>query len=162
MQTTGADRNDDDRKHPAVFPCYYESTYNDKLKYCDFGLMALPVEPYKKGEKYTTDEIVDHIKFLPKKSNERATSINTIVEGGQAQIGRTKIFEYLKKVESTVFADAETMRKSEKPMAASLLGIQYQGCGIDFGMGNKGLKWRGSMYRFEVISSQIQWKEARE
>ena len=44
-----------------------------------------------------------------------------------------------------MFADAEVIRKSEKPTAISLLGIQYQGCGIDFGMGNKGLKWRGSI-----------------
>ena len=106
--------------------------------------------------------VVNHIKFLPKRSNERAATTNTIVEGGQAHIGRTKIYECLKKDESTVFADAETMRKSEKSTAISLLGIQYQGCGVDFGMGNKGLMWKGSTYRFEFISSQIQGKDARE
>ena len=75
--------------------------------------MAIPVMPYKKGEKYTTDEIVNHVKFLPKGSKERAATINAIAKGGQSEIGRTKIYECLKNAgESTAVAHAETIRRS--------------------------------------------------
>ena len=131
---------------PAAFPCVRkEGTTN--YKYDNHRLATLPVAPLKKGETYTTQKIADHVKILPKRSKERAAAISTVIESGNAKIGRTKIYECLKEgeINAAWVADAETIAKSKEPTDTMDLGIQYEGSHIEEGLCNKDLKWRGSI-----------------
>ena len=131
---------------PAAFP-YVRKEGTTDYKYDNYRLATLPVVPLKKGETYTTQEIVDHIKILPKRSKERAAAISTVIESGNAKIGRTKIYKCLNEGERDAawVADAETIAKSKEPTDIMNLGIQYEGSHIGVGLLNKDLKWRGSI-----------------
>ena len=131
---------------PPAFPCVRKAGTID-YKYNSYGLATLPIVPLKKGETYATQEIVDHIKILPKRSKERAAAISTVIESGNAKIGRTKIYECLNEAERDAawVADAETIAKSKEPADVMNLGIQYEGSHINAGLHDKDLKWRGSI-----------------
>ena len=110
-------------------------------------MATLPIVPLKKGETYATQEIVDHIKILPKRRKERAAAISTVIESGNAKISRTKIYECLNEAERDAawVADTETIAKSKEPVDAMNLGIQYEGIHIEPGLHDKDLKWKGSI-----------------
>ena len=136
---------------PAVFPCSYsaaELRKTGKYKYKRAkGLAPLPVVPRKKGTTYTTEEIVDHIKILPKRSTERASAINSVIKSGSANIGRTKIYECLSEAEKDAAwdVDTETIEKSKVPTDIMSLGLYYEGCHIDVRLRDKDLRWRGGI-----------------
>ena len=59
-------------------------------KYNSYGLTTLPIVPLKKEETYATQEIVDHIKILPKRSKEGAAAISTVIGSGNTKIAENK------------------------------------------------------------------------
>ena len=132
---------------PTAFPCVRKEGTTD-YKYDNHRLATLPAVPLKKGETYTTQEIVDHVKILPKRSKEREAAISTVIESGNAKIGRTKLYECLKEgeINAAWVAATETIAKSKKPTDIMDLGIQYEGSHIEEGLCNKDLKWRRVLF----------------
>ena len=131
---------------PAAFPCVRKAGTID-YKYNSYGLATLPIVPLKKGETCAIQEIVDHIKILPKRSKEREAAISTVIESGKAYISRTKIYECLNEEDRDAawIADTETIAKSNEPVDAMNLAIQNEGIHIEPVLHDKDLKWKGSI-----------------
>ena len=70
---------------------------NDQIQQLRFGNTA--DRTTQKEETYATQEIVDHIKILSKRSKERAAAISTVIKSGNTKIRRSKIYECLNKAE---------------------------------------------------------------
>jgi len=107
------------------------------------------VLPPKKKEKYDIEEIVNHIKLLPKQSTERASAIDAIIRSGNAPVGRSKIYECVKQAEAEDAGDkaatGNIIAKRGEPKDIMDLGIQYEGCHIDNALLSKGLTWKRSI-----------------
>ena len=83
-----------------VFP-YWKLTKTGKVKY-SAKLRTLPTLSSRRGSKYEKEEIIKHVKLLPKGSNERACTINAMVKSGNAKMKRTKIYELYAAAPSSV------------------------------------------------------------
>ena len=127
---------------PLHFLMFVKWVYQLQIQQLRVGNITLPVIPLKKGETYETQEIVNHIKILPKRSKERAAAMSTVIESGDAKDSRTKIYECLNKAERDAawVADTETIAKSKEPVDTMNLGTQNEGIHIEPGLHDKDLK----------------------
>ena len=131
-------------KLPAVFP--YSQYTKDGVKYSRHLRPLMPLPPQKRG-KYDSNDVIHHIKLLPKGSTERAFAITTVAKSGDAKIGKTTIYATLKKLEANNawVADVSTIKKSKTPTNIKTLGLGYKGYHIESNLTSKNLKWRKSI-----------------